>query len=415
MAVTVVVELEVIDIDHHQRHRLVDLAGAPPFLLELAVEAAAVGEPGQAVEARQLLEVLVGDAQFLLAFGELLRHVVERGGKRLELRDPGLLRRAHTEIAASDAGCGAHQGADRLDDELLAAEPRHQQNEDAEQRELQEGDGRFMVDAGLHGALVEADGKARLRRRHARISEDTPDAVKTFGRHRALVAREHVMGQALRGERLADEVFLIGRAGDQRAAAVEQEDRGARALRGRRYQLADPLQVDHRKHDAADAVVVADHRKRGDEARPLMNPVDQVIAQREVTGMQRILKMRTIGHVQSDDVGLGRAFDAAVGAGDRQAPDPGHVAGERGQVLIAVRRLDRHLGIGAGDDLQERANGIDDLALRFRAATRQIDHFGAGAVDTMAARQVPVRERGRTPAARWPKARAPASGRGCSK
>ena len=87
-----------------------------------------------------------------------------------------------------------------------------------------------------------------------------------------------------------------------------------------------------------------------------MNPVDQVIAQREVMGMQRILKMRTIGHVQSDDAGSrARACDATVGAGDRQAPDRGHVAGERGQVLIAVRRLDRHLGIGAGDDLQERA------------------------------------------------------------
>ena len=195
------------------------------------------------------------------------------------------------------------------------------------------------------------------------------------------------MGQALCGERLADEVFLIGRAGDQRAAAVEEEDRSARTLHGGRYQFADPLQIDHRKHDAIDGVVVADHGKRGDEARPLMNPVDQVIAQREVTGMQRILKMRTIGHVQSDHVGLGRACDAAVGSGDRQAADPGHVAGERGQVLIAVRRLGRHLGIGAGDDLQERAHGIDDLALRFRAATRQIDHFGAGAVDTMAAGQ----------------------------
>ena len=118
-----------------------------------------------------------------------------------------------------------------------------------------------------------------------------------------------------------------------------------------------------------------------------MNPVDQVIAQREVTGMQSILKMRPIRHVQSDHVGLGRACDAAVGAGDRQAANPGHIAGERGQVLIAVRRAGRHLGIGAGDDLQERANGIDDLALRFRAPSRQIDHFGAGTVDTMAARQ----------------------------
>ncbi len=185
------------------------------------------------------------------------------------------------------------------------------------------------------------------------IGEDAPDAVKAFGRHRAFIAREHVVRQFLYGERLADEVFQIGRASDQRAAAVEQEDGSARTLCGGRYQLADPLQVDCREHDAVDSVVVADHRKRGDEARPLMEPVDQIIAQRKIAGMQRILKMRTIGHVQSDDVGLVRAFDAAVDAGDRQAANPGHVAGERGQVLIAACRLNRHPGIGAGDDLQE--------------------------------------------------------------
>ena len=198
VAIAVVVQLEMIDIDHHQRHRLIDLAGAPPFLLELTVKAAAVGKPGEAVEARQLFEMLVGDAQFLFARGELLRHVVERGGKRLELRDPGLLRRAHMEIAAADAGRGAYQGADRPDDELLAAEPRHEQDEDAEQRQLQKGDGGCMVDAGLHGVLVEADGETCLRPGHVHIGKNAPDAVKTFGRHRAFVAREHVCASSAR-------------------------------------------------------------------------------------------------------------------------------------------------------------------------------------------------------------------------
>ena len=64
-----------------------------------------------------------------------------------------------------------------------------------EQHELQIGDVEFAVDAALHGALVEADGKPRLRPRHAHIGEDAPDAVEARAGHRAFVAREHVVRQ----------------------------------------------------------------------------------------------------------------------------------------------------------------------------------------------------------------------------
>ena len=78
VAIVVVEQLEMIDIDHHQRDRLVCLGGLLPLLLQPHVETAAIGEAGEAVEASQLVEMLVGDMQFLLARGELARHVVER-------------------------------------------------------------------------------------------------------------------------------------------------------------------------------------------------------------------------------------------------------------------------------------------------------------------------------------------------
>ena len=146
--------------------------------------------------------MFIGDAQFLFARGELARHVVERGGKRLEFGEPGLLRRAHVQIAAAETRCGAHQRPDRPHDELLAAEPGDQKNEHAEQRELQIGDADFAVDAAVHGLLIEADGKPRLRPGHADISEDAPDAVEARGRHRAFVVCEHVLHQACPAKRL---------------------------------------------------------------------------------------------------------------------------------------------------------------------------------------------------------------------
>ena len=202
MAVAVVEQLEMIDIDHHQRERLAALGGALPFALDLAVEAAPVGKPAEAVEARQLLEMLVGDLQFFLALGELGRHVVKRRRERLEFGDPGLLRRAHVQIAAAETRGGAHQRPDRPHDELLAAEPCQEQNEQAEQDKLQIGDVDLAVDAAMHGVFVEADGKPRLRPGHADIGEDAPHAVEAGNRHRAFVVGEHVLRQGV-GRRTA--------------------------------------------------------------------------------------------------------------------------------------------------------------------------------------------------------------------
>jgi hypothetical protein len=67
--------------------------------------------------------VLIGDPQLFLARGKLARHVVERGRERLELRHPGIVGRARAQIAAAKARGGAHQRADRSQNEPLAAKP----------------------------------------------------------------------------------------------------------------------------------------------------------------------------------------------------------------------------------------------------------------------------------------------------
>ena len=93
MTIAVIEQLEMIDIDHHQGERS-HISPARRHSRFSSRSKPRRFETGKAVEARQLVEVLVGDVQFFFAGGELGRHVVERGRKRLELGDPGFLRGA---------------------------------------------------------------------------------------------------------------------------------------------------------------------------------------------------------------------------------------------------------------------------------------------------------------------------------
>jgi hypothetical protein len=79
----------------------VALGGLLPFALDLAVEAAPVGKPAEFAEAREFVEMTIGDLQFFFARGKLGRHVVEGCGKRCEFGDPRLLRGADVEVAAA--------------------------------------------------------------------------------------------------------------------------------------------------------------------------------------------------------------------------------------------------------------------------------------------------------------------------
>src|SRR6202042_2225205 len=111
---------------------------------------------------------------------------------------------------------------------------------------------------------------------------------------------EQLLRQSLVGEALADIGLLVGRAGNERTAAIEQEHRRAGMLCRRCRKLADPMQIYDRQDDATDIAVVGYDGNGGNQARRLIEMTYQVPAKREFARIQRILKMRTIGNVQPD-------------------------------------------------------------------------------------------------------------------
>ncbi len=124
MAVTVVEQLEMVDIDHHQRQRLALRSTARCHSRSICrSKARRLARPLRPSRLASSSRCSIGDLQFLFARGELGRHVVERGRERREFGDPRLLRRARMQIAAAETRRGAHQRPDRPHHELLAAEP----------------------------------------------------------------------------------------------------------------------------------------------------------------------------------------------------------------------------------------------------------------------------------------------------
>ena len=69
MAVLVVIGLEIVHIEHQQRHRLPLALATPPFMLEHRIEAATVGDVGQPVEHGNPLELAVGRLECACALG----------------------------------------------------------------------------------------------------------------------------------------------------------------------------------------------------------------------------------------------------------------------------------------------------------------------------------------------------------
>ena len=238
--------------------------------------------------------MLVGDLQFLFARGELVRHVVEapppaaRTPRARALRDARTCRSPRPKRAAV-------RTSDRIGRtiKLLAAEPgereeRSMPNSD----ELQIGDADLAVDAAVHGVLIEADGKPRLRPRHADIGEDAPHAVEARRSSSCLRRwRACRCARACVGKALADRLLLVGRTGDQRAAAVDQHDRSAGTLRGGRREIADPLQID-RRHERRrrPSRLPSMIGKAATRLGHLVDAVDQIVAEREIARAQCVLE-----------------------------------------------------------------------------------------------------------------------------
>ena len=180
------------------------------------------------------------------------------------------------------------------------------------------------------------------------------------------------------GEVLADELLLAGGSGQHRAAAVNDDHLGAEALRRAGGDVADPIQVEGRGDYGGDLIAVLDHRERGHQARNAVDPSDEVIAQREVARLQRILEIRAVRNVQSDHRRIAAAFHLAVMPDHRQHAYPWNVAGKIPQELIAILRRERHFGVDARRRVQQDARRIDHLALRGDAAACQVDDLAAG-------------------------------------
>ena len=65
--------------------------------------------------------------------------------------------------------------------------------------------------------------------------------------------------------------------------------------------------------------------------------------------------------------------------------DPRNVAGQIGERLAAVGRVERHLGIDVRRDPKQSPRRIDDFALRGDAAARQIDNLRTGQIGAFGA------------------------------
>jgi hypothetical protein len=97
----VVEALEMVDVEQRHRQRLTLAPAGGDLLVQMGVDGAAVGQPGQRVVARQDFQLRIGQAQLLGALLELL---------------------AHAHQALHGAQLGAEQaGGDGLDQVVVAA------------------------------------------------------------------------------------------------------------------------------------------------------------------------------------------------------------------------------------------------------------------------------------------------------
>ena len=198
VAVGVVVELEMIDIDHQKRQLRAILPGLHPFIFQPALETAPVGEAGEHVDGGHHGEAVVGGEQFALALAEPRRHGVEGAGQRHEFRWQAFSAGACRPVALAKALGGAGQDVDRLDDERFGRDQRAQQHEQADKAELQIGGADIAVDRRGRLLLVIGDDQARAGAGDARKADGALGAVsRREGKRSFVLAR----GQRRLGDR----------------------------------------------------------------------------------------------------------------------------------------------------------------------------------------------------------------------
>ena len=133
------------------------------------------------------------------------------------------------------------------------------------------------------------------------------------------------------------------------------------------------MQVDGREDDGAHGVVVGCRRISADDSRLAVAARDEVIAENELPRAPNVLYVFTIGHVEADRGGAGRARDPPVGPDRREALDPRDIEREADQKLAAVLAVLRQRDVGAPHHLKDRARRVDDFELRIGAAPGEVD------------------------------------------
>ena len=83
--------------------------------------------------------------------------------------------------------------------------------------------------------------------------------------------------------------------------------------------------------------------------RPMMKLLDH-----EIASFLRRPVVRPVGQVEANGGGVVEHVTLAVGAGDRHAVEPRHVAGEIRKIEIAGLAARQHRDIGARHDLGDR-------------------------------------------------------------
>lgn len=337
MALRVVVVLEVIDVDEQQRQRVLRARGAPPFARERDVEHAAVVEPGEAVGARERLQL----GFRALAFAQLHVEQQRQPDEADRERDH---RRADRDRAVVPRGVGVGFGA------------RDHQNQ------------RQVLEVAEH---VEA-----------------AHAVDRRGVGETALACRHEMAERARmADVAADDRRIVRLTRDHQAVGLDQRDRAAIAERQPREQVLEIFEPDRHHRDAAERAVgprdpPAERDAQGAVAQARMVRVAHVQPDVRMIAMDGEIRfVREIGLAR--DVGLAVDRDVAVRV---EHVDAAEVLGRRRAVEQHLAPQ-RHRQIGdcrvvrAVDHRLQRQRVDFDVALDVpRRHQRDVLLRGAGAV-----------------------------------
>ena len=162
-----------------------------------------------------------------------------------------LARDARRPVALAEPLGHAGHHLDRLDDELLRADQRAEQHEQADEAELEIGGADLAIDRRRHLGLVDADDQARLRAGNARkadrcafepstaVNESNPSGASDVSAFSAIADNSGMLSSGR-----PTHAGLVGRRCQHRAGAVDQDGRDAGRPARLLMMLRHPVETD---------------------------------------------------------------------------------------------------------------------------------------------------------------------------